>query len=137
MPKRRCIAKANVIDYVANRVEFVATGLVELPQPVAKSDILKALHAARLLKEQLTRQVWAAISRFQDPGPERKLPMPLVTLRSAVRRRDGAEVRISKGTSYPNNIVGDLAETWQWSDDGTRLTFKLIENATFGSGLAP
>lgn len=93
--------KANVIDFVIDRSEFVATGLVELPQPAARWDILKTLHAARQLHSlgQLVRQVWAAISRFRDPGPERKLPMPLEKLRSAVQRRDGAEVRISRGPS--------------------------------------
>ncbi|MHA6689571.1 MobF family relaxase [Devosia sp. A449] len=93
--------KANVIDFVSERSDFVATGLVELPQPAARWDILKTLHTARKLHSlsELVRQVWAVISRSQGPGLERKLPPALEKLRSAVYRIDGANVRVSRGPS--------------------------------------
>lgn len=93
--------KANVIDFVSERSEFVVSGRVELPQLQGRWDILKSLCAARQLHGlgQLARQVWAAISRSQGPGLERKLPAALERLRSTVHRRDDAVVRMARGPS--------------------------------------
>ena len=44
---RRYSEKANVVDYAADRVKFIETGLIDLPKPRGRLDIGAVVEAAR------------------------------------------------------------------------------------------
>lgn len=89
--------KPNVIDYMADRPEFIATGKILLAEPDDRWNILKSLHAGRQFARlgQMVRQVWMALRPDRNLAikAETRLPKKLEILRREVRSRHDIATR--------------------------------------------
>lgn len=94
--------KANVVDHVANRQSFIASGVVELAQTPTRWDILKLVKAIQQIQsfDHVVDRVLAMVGRFRQISPVLKIKLPVYFegLRNPAQKRDGQEVRRSSGS---------------------------------------
>ena len=54
--------------------------------------------------------------------------------RSVFIARNPYNLLVMRNPADQNTIVGDLAESWEWADDGNSVTFNIAQNATWFDG---
>ena len=54
--------------------------------------------------------------------------------RSVFIARNPYNLLVMRNPADQNTIVGDLAESWEWADDGNSVTFHIAQNATWFDG---
>ncbi len=93
--------KDNVVDYIADRAEFVATGTIRLPELEQRWSLRDTLRVSLQLSKlmQTAQQVWNVVARGIQRNQHAQLPLPtrLATLREVVRQRSQVPYRGRSG----------------------------------------